>query len=323
MTMSEKDVPPGASAEAPAAAVAMEAALRHLLALPGRVQALERRVALLDGRGGEGGNAASVPAGGDASARLAYLENKLCDCEARNAALVTLNRELLEKAGQGPGADAGAVQAAEAERQRLAAELAARDARIAELEQAAGSGAGAEALKAQLEAFGTLQKRLWPDCLRTDALRKFESEWSRQLASDEPDPRLLSMFAHIFMWKCTCEQLARGEEDAMQLEQSAVAALHSFSKCLFEWLYEAGVSADEAEQIYLSLSADINAELSAANAGYRICPDEVLIGDSYSTKCMVPSPRGASVGSVASILAWCIQNKAGSMCLRKALVILN
>ena len=60
-----------------------------------------------------------------------------------------------------------------------------------------------------------------------------------------------------------------------------------------------------------------------SHAGYRIGDDEVAIGDSYSSKTMVPSPQGAPVGSVASLQAWCIKNKSGSVCLKKALVCLS
>lgn len=208
--------------------------------------------------------------------------------------------------------------------QQLHADLSAAQQKARELQDAlTQTQAQAADVKKQLDSLSILRGRLWPACLRVGALESFAEEWHRQLDMPSADPTLLSMFANIFSWSCAKElALREGADDAI-LEQTATSALYSFSKFLFDWLYRAGKSAEEVEQISFALAAEINDELEEANAGYRIGDDEVAIGDSYSSKTMVPSPQGAPVGSVASLQAWCIKNKSGSVCLKKALVCLS
>lgn len=216
------------------------------------------------------------------------------------------------------------LRRAEAQEQQLQAYLSAAQQKSRELQDALTQAqAQAENMKKQLDSLSILRGRLWPACLRVGALESFAEEWHRQLDMPSADPTLLSMFANIFSWSCAKElALREGADDAI-LEQTATSALYSFSKFLFDWLYRAGKSAEEVEQISFALASEINDELEKANAGYRIGDDEVAIGDSYSSKTMVPSPQGAPVGSVASLQAWCIKNKTGSVCLKKALVCLN
>lgn len=216
------------------------------------------------------------------------------------------------------------LRRAEEQEQQLNADLSAARQKGRELQDALTQAqAQAADVKKQLDSLSILRGRLWPACLRVGALESFAEEWHRQLDMPSADPTLLSMFANIFSWSCAKElALREGADDAI-LEQTATSALYSFSKFLFDWLYRAGKSAEEVEQISFALAAEINDELEKANAGYRIGDDEVAIGDSYSSKTMVPSPQGAPVGSVASLQAWCIKNKSGSVCLKKALVCLS
>ena len=179
-----------------------------------------------------------------------------------------------------------------------------------------------QCLSAELSSCKVLADRLWPDCLRIPALADYAAVWREELSNPSADPILLSMFANIFSWACAHEVAERGEGDS-SFDQAAIVSLYTFSRFFFEWLSRHRKNPEEADRLSHALSSHINSKLEASNRDYRIETEEVQIGDPYSSKMMMPSPRGASTGEVASIESWCIMNRSGSVCHKKAQVCLE
>ena len=177
-------------------------------------------------------------------------------------------------------------------------------------------------LSADLDSRKVLSDRLWPDCLRIPALADYAAVWHEELSKPSADPILLSMFANIFSWACAHEVAERGEGDN-SFDQAAIVSLYTFSRFFFEWLYRHRINPEEADRLSHALSSHINSKLEASNRDYRIETDEVQLGDPYSSKMMMPSPHGTSTGEVASIESWCIMNRSGSVCHKKAQVCLG
>ena len=177
-------------------------------------------------------------------------------------------------------------------------------------------------LSADLASRKVLSDRLWPDCLRIPALADYAAVWHEELSKPSADPILLSMFANIFSWACAHEVAERGEGDN-SFDQAAIVSLYTFSRFFFEWLYRHRTNPEEADRLSHALSSYINSKLEASNRDYRIETEEVQLGDPYESKRMMPSPRGTSTGEVASIESWCIMNRSGSVCHKKAQVCLE
>ena len=177
-------------------------------------------------------------------------------------------------------------------------------------------------LSADLDSRKVLFDRLWPDCMRIPALADYAAVWHEELSNPSADPILLSMFANIFSWACAHEVAERGEGDN-SFDQAAIVSLYTFSRFFFEWLYRHRINPEEADRLSHALSSYINSKLEASNRDYRIETEEVQIDDPYSSKMMMPSPHGASTGVVTSIESWCIMNRSGSVCHKKAQVCLG
>lgn len=177
----------------------------------------------------------------------------------------------------------------------------------------------AEQSEASVKALIALQNRVFPECLNIEALAPYVGEWRKQLVEATPDPKVLSMLAHIFSWNCAKETAARCPDvPAIIVEKDAITALYNFSRYFFDVLYSQNVDAETAEKVAYALAEYINRELEQTGAKYEV--ELAYCGDSFDSKVMQPDPRGTSTGEVYMLRSWCIKNRANSSVHVKSLV---
>lgn len=177
----------------------------------------------------------------------------------------------------------------------------------------------AEQSEASVKALLALQNRVFPECLNIEALAPYVGEWRKQLVEETPDPKVLSMLAHIFSWNCAKETAARCPDvPAIIAEKDAITALYNFSRYFFDVLYSQNVDAETAEKVAYALVEYINRELEQTGAKYEV--ELAYCGDSFDSKVMQPDPRGTSTGEVYMLRSWCIKNRANSSVHVKSLV---